>query len=100
MGGSPYPKPEDSSVARVEPEFDRAIYDTCCEACGALGLHFCTGVPSKQAPRWDLERDQDLLAYAQINLPTCKRHRRYKGLRRPRTACEDCWRRWIALNPA
>lgn len=78
MGGSPYPNTNDAPAS--DP-------------------HSYPGVQNKQTLRWDLEREQDLRAYGHVNLPTCKKHRRYMGLRRPRTACEGCWRRWIALNP-
>jgi len=28
----------------------------------------------------------------------CKRHPRYQAKRKPRLACEDCWRKWFAAE--
>lgn len=30
----------------------------------------------------------------------CKVHPRYKGVRRPRLACEGCWRLWFKKDTA
>lgn len=30
---------------------------------------------------------------------TCRKHRRYRALRHPRTTCETCWIIWIARIP-
>lgn len=30
---------------------------------------------------------------------SCKKHRSYRILRPPRTACEQCWRNYIKVNP-
>ena len=29
----------------------------------------------------------------------CKVHRRYRGIRKPRTTCEPCWALWFANDP-
>lgn len=29
----------------------------------------------------------------------CKKHRTYRAIRAPRTACEECWRFYVRKNP-
>ena len=30
----------------------------------------------------------------------CQKHRRYRAVRKPRTACEGCWRLYILTHPS
>jgi len=72
-----------------------------CKDCGMTGAHFCPGKrPEKAAILDKIQLDEDLRALkALFTPPKCKKHRQYKAMRRPRTACEACWRQWIAKNP-
>lgn len=100
---------KDPPVISVVPESDRAICDTPvtgCGACGALGAHFCIGRPNKReiAERKRRSREwreiaRQIVKQYEHATGQCPDHRRYQGKRKPRTACEGCWRIWIALNP-
>jgi hypothetical protein len=72
-----------------------------CPDCGDLGKHQCPGRRLR-----DLTPDEITVLARTFEFGMalgedrpCKVHHRYKGLRRPRTLCEDCWRHWISLNP-
>lgn len=34
-------------------------------------------------------------AYKYNNPPLCRKHPRYKAIRKPRAACETCWEQWF-----
>lgn len=34
-----------------------------------------------------------------IEFHKCSEHRRYQAKRKPRAACEGCWRLWLRINP-
>ena len=68
--------------------------DWPCPDCGLRGAHYCTG-PKRVI---DMRPLRDLFKRPQ-DPKKCKKHRQYKAIRRPRTACEACWRRWVYLHP-
>lgn len=76
--------------------------ESSCPDCGALGSHFCPGPDRKIAIIEAMERKIDRKIFEMLDdrgTFRCKKHPKYQAKRRPRTACEACWRRWISLNP-
>lgn len=71
-----------------------------CSACGTLGAHYCVGKLDGMLNKWiTASSRREELERAKAAGSQCPDHKRYQAKRKPRSACEGCWRIWIALNP-
>lgn len=85
-----YPCPSDCWCLGLKPSKHIMDIPTPCRLCGLTGPHFCVG-KVKPFDEGDLARLAEDLK--------CKTHPRYQAKRKPRVACEACWRKYITLNP-